>query len=85
MTPGTVLVWIIAALIFGASGSAVGKSKGRSGQGFWLGALLGIIGVIIIACLRPDREALIRREQENLRIQQEAAARMGGGFPGGTQ
>lgn len=79
MTPAGVLVWIIAALVFGAIGSAVGKPKGRGSQGFWFGLILGIVGVIIVACMRPDREALIRREQESLRIQQEAAARMNGG------
>lgn len=75
MTPGAVLVIaVICALI----SMAIGSSKGRGTQGFFFGLILGVIGIIIIACLKPDREFLVRKEQEKIRIQQEAAARMGG-------
>ncbi len=50
-------IWLVMAVIFGLIGQAVGKGKGQASAGWWLGFLLGIIGVIIIACLRPDREA----------------------------
>ena len=67
-----------AAGVFGLPGYLIGRTKGRAAAGFWLGFVLSVIGLIIIACLPADREALILREQEKIRIQQEAAARMGG-------
>ena len=45
---GAVLgVWILAMII----GTAIGMSKGRGALGFLLSALLGIVGVIVIAVL----------------------------------
>jgi hypothetical protein len=40
-----VVLWVICAI----GGYAIGNSKGRAAQGFWLGALLSVIGLIIIA------------------------------------
>jgi Protein of unknown function (DUF2510) len=48
-----VLCWIGS----GALGFALGKSKGRETEGVILGLLLGIIGVIIIACMSPKHPA----------------------------
>ena len=77
MSPWQVLVYlIVSAIVFGIPGYFIGRAKGRGSDGFFLGWLLSLIGLIIIACLPANREALIRREQERLRIQQEAAARM---------
>src|SRR5581483_2776556 len=41
-------------LIFGLAGAAVGATKGRGVQGFGLGFMLGIIGLIVIALLKPE-------------------------------
>jgi hypothetical protein len=65
-------------LVFALIGSAIGRPKGRATEGFFLGLLLSLIGVIIIACVKPSREFLVRREEERLLIQQEAAARVSG-------
>lgn len=47
---GLVLVF---AVIFGGIGYAIGKGKGQAGLGLVLGALLGLIGLIIIAVMKP--------------------------------
>lgn len=46
-------VFIVLWVVFAAAGYAIGKSKGRASLGFVLGLLLGLIGIIIIACLKP--------------------------------
>jgi hypothetical protein len=42
--------------IFAFAGYYIGKDKNRAGEGLALGLFLGIIGVIIIACLKPNPE-----------------------------
>jgi hypothetical protein len=87
VTPGAILV---IAVICALAGLAIGRPKGRAGQGFALGLLLGIIGIVIIACLKTSRETLIRQEQDKIAIRQEAEARAAGapgvqgGVPGGA-
>ena len=44
-----VLLW----LVLGFIGALIGKEKGRTGDGFCLGILLGPIGLIIIFLLAP--------------------------------
>jgi hypothetical protein len=46
------LLWIVLGII----GGMIGKEKGRSGDGFCLGIVLGPIGLIIIALMRPVGE-----------------------------
>jgi hypothetical protein len=46
---GIIVIWGICALV----GMAIGNPKGRGGQGFVLGLLLGLIGIGIILCLKP--------------------------------
>ena len=56
MTSEAILtIWLIGALV----GTLVGQSKGRAGPGFALGALLGVIGVVIAARLSktPEKQA----------------------------
>lgn len=64
---------IIGAVITGALGRYVASEKGRSGgEGFLLGFLFSILGVIIVALLPPkgndtaplDDEQLIKRKKE---------------------
>jgi hypothetical protein len=45
-------IWII---LLGAVGAFLGSRKGRTGEGLFLGALLGPIGWLIIAVMRGDR------------------------------
>jgi hypothetical protein len=62
-------------------GWGIGKGKGRAGAGWWLGFLLGIIGVIIIACLSPTDEYRVRQAQRQWELQAEAAWRAGYPWP----
>ena len=52
-----VIVWVVCALV----GWAIGNSKGRGTAGFFLGLLLGVIGLIIIAVMRPTPEYAAQR------------------------
>jgi MFS family permease len=49
---GSVII-VIALIVGGAVGWAIGNHKGRPVAGFWLGFLLGVIGWIIAACMKP--------------------------------
>jgi hypothetical protein len=81
MSPWQVGIWLVAAVIFGLIGQAIGKPKGRAAAGWWLGFLLGIIGVIIIACLPRSREVQVAEAQRQYEIQAEAARRAGCPYP----
>jgi hypothetical protein len=72
-----VFVIVLAACAF--AGYSIGKPKGYAGGGLALGLLLGIIGVIIIACVPTSREAKVREAQRSIEIQAEAARRAGFG------
>jgi hypothetical protein len=55
------MVWVILIFIWGALfgwiGVAIAQNKGvSSAAGFWLGAFLGPIGLVIVALLSPPRE-----------------------------
>ena len=45
-----VVFWII---VNGLIGSLIGNAKGRGSEGYWLGALFGPIGWIIVAVMEP--------------------------------
>jgi uncharacterized membrane protein YeaQ/YmgE (transglycosylase-associated protein family) len=81
MTPGVLTVWIVLAVIFGFIGTAIEKGKGRSAEGWWLGFLLGIIGVIIVACMSATEEHKVQEAQRQYAIQAEAARRAGYQYP----
>lgn len=51
---GPILVLLV---IFGAVGAAVGSTKGHRAAGFWLGFLLGPIGVLVAVLLPPRGSA----------------------------
>ena len=46
---------LIVAILFGLVGYAMGKPKGYPGVGFFLGLLLGCIGLVIVAIMRPAK------------------------------
>lgn len=58
---GGKLEWILFLLLWvglwGGVGAAVGSNKDRAVEGFWLGVLLGIIGIIIVALMSPGSSA----------------------------
>jgi hypothetical protein len=49
------VILVISAAVFGTAGGFVGNRKGRMGLGITLGILLGLIGLVIIACI-PARK-----------------------------
>ena len=81
MTPGALLIVAIVALACAFAGQAIGKPRASQGQASRLGLFLGVIGVIIIACIPKSREAEIEQAQRQYEIQAEAARRAGYPFP----
>lgn len=67
MTPAGVFVFVIVLAACAFAGYSIGKPKGYAGGGLALGLLLGIIGVIIIACVPKSREAKVREAQQSMR------------------
>ncbi len=78
MTPVQLLLALVVSAACAYAGYHIGKSKGRPSLGVLLGLLLGVIGVIIIACVPHNREAVARRQYE---MQVEEARRAGYLFP----
>ena len=58
-----VFVVIFAMIACALLGVAIGDTKGRSTIGFWLGVLLGPIGVVIVALTSPTPEAQAKYER----------------------
>jgi hypothetical protein len=80
VTPWQVLLLIVGVgCAFG--GYQIGKHKGLPGLGLLLGLLLGVIEVIIIACVPQTREAKVAAAQWQYEIQAETARRAGYLFP----
>ena len=67
------VVLLIYAGIGGLIGYAIGNSKGRGTEGFWLGFLLGIIGWIIVAFQEPAESVATERAALAAVIQGQAA------------
>lgn len=65
-----IIVW---ALVVGAGG-LVGDRKGRFGEGIAWTALLGLIGLVIIALRSPTEQVQIRQAQDRMRIEEAARA-----------
>jgi hypothetical protein len=57
-------------ILTGLIGLGIGNRKGRVLQGFLLGLLLSVIGILIIAFLPATEEMKIRRAQDKMRFQQ---------------
>ena len=55
-----VSIWVFSGLL----GAMIGSGKGKAGQGFLLGLLLGVIGLIIIAVISPTPEAQAHRNAQ---------------------
>lgn len=57
---------LVVAFVLGFVGIGIGKSKGRDTDGFFLGLLLGPIGLIIIAVLGPTSAVIAQQQQAEL-------------------
>lgn len=75
MEPWQLGIFLAVALICGFAGDRIGKYKGR-GYGFPLGFLLGVIGLVILACLPRTEDAKVEARTRQMRIEREAAARL---------
>jgi len=60
-------------------GMIIGGSKGFTGLGIFLGLVLGPLGVLIVAVMKPTPEVQAKREMaveaERMRLQREADRR----------
>jgi hypothetical protein len=74
---GTGTLLVIWALSIGAA-MIVGSYKGRMGTGALLGVLLGVIGVIITACLPATYKVKVEREARRQRIRDDAQRQLRG-------
>ncbi len=61
------LLWFLCPFI----GTAVGSTKGRASEGFFLGLFLGGLGVLIVAVMNSTAQAQARREVEVAKAVQE--------------
>jgi hypothetical protein len=57
MTADQIGFFVGEALVMGVIGLSIGRYKGRPALGFWLGFLIGLIGVIIVACIPRTQAA----------------------------
>jgi len=55
------VTYFVIAIVFGVIGALIGSGKGRGGLGFVLGALLSLIGIIIIAVMDPSPDHVAAR------------------------
>jgi hypothetical protein len=63
------------------AGFYVGKHKGREGAGIALTILLGLVGLLILACLPQTEAAKIEAAQREYQMRAEAARRAGYLYP----
>ena len=80
MTPVQLVIALIVAGLCGYAADQIGKYKGR-GWGFPVGFLLGVIGVVIIACVPRTDDAKVEAARKQYEIQAEAARRAGYQYP----
>jgi hypothetical protein len=69
------------ALVMGVIGLSIGRYKGRPALGFWLGFLVGLIGVIIIACIPRSQAAKMAAWQRKNQLPGQAGMYPGYPYP----
>jgi type II secretory pathway pseudopilin PulG len=69
--PDFLIVQLVIMLICGGIAAAIATAKGRSGAWFFAGFFIGIIGIIIIACMPNLKEQKERQELENRRLREQ--------------
>lgn len=72
MTPAATFVLLLLLGVNVTIGTIIGRYKGRAATGFLLSMLLGIIGVVVIACLPATFEAKVRQEAERQAVAEAA-------------
>lgn len=71
---------VIDAVICCIIGAAIGSGKGQGGAGFWLGLVLGPLGVLLCLTMKPTaayaaaRAEEIEAERERIRAQRDGGA-----------
>jgi hypothetical protein len=65
------LPFLVLWLLFGLLGWVIGSGKGKGGEGFALGFLLGPLGMLIAALMSPTPEVQARRNAEVSRASAE--------------
>lgn len=50
--------------VFGPLAGWIGKTKGKAGVGYVLGALFGLLGIIIMWAMKPTEEFKMKQEEE---------------------
>jgi len=69
--------WVVLiALVMGVIGLIIGTRKGHPVWGFFLGFLLSVIGLVIIAVTKPSEEYRVKEAEARLRAEREAERRM---------
>jgi hypothetical protein len=75
------IAFLVFAVGLAAIGAWIGSTKGRTGEGLVWGLLLGIIGIIVIACRKPTQEHLIAKQRSAMEINNIAYQQLFGGPP----
>jgi hypothetical protein len=77
MSPWQGLILLLLAVLFSIAGWGIGKDKGHPALGWVLGFVMGLLGVIIIACVPRTEAAKAITAQRQYQFQAEAARRAG--------
>lgn len=77
MTPEATFTLILGVALVTTAGTLIGHRKGRTATGFFLSLILGLIGLVITACLPATFEAKVKREASRQAVT-DAAARLRG-------
>jgi uncharacterized paraquat-inducible protein A len=64
VTAALTLAVIFQLAVFGPLAGWIGKTKGKAGVGFALGALFGLLGIIIMWAMKPTEEFKMKQEEQ---------------------